>query len=173
MVVYNVFTDGSFGNDGLVHGGIVFAGSDGNILSTVHVKTSKKDFVSMRNVGGEILASWSAIFSVVNSVKKKNEEAGLETYTLYLTYDYEGVGKWLTGQWKANKKATQWYVRTIKQLFSTVPNLELRLQWVKGHRDNRLNGIADAVSSYDMSGLYSSTTICDMDEILQEDYKFE
>ena len=173
MKYFNVYTDGSFGEDGLTHGGIVFVKSDNSeVLSVSHVQTRVREFVSMRNVGGEVLAAWAAIFAVANSVKESNETNGLETYQLNLTYDYEGVGKWLNGQWKCKKHATQWYRDSIKAILATVPNLTLNLIWVRGHMGNEYNEVADRVASYDKSTRYPNTDICDMDELLRTDYGF-
>lgn len=172
MLYYNAYTDGSFCvDDGIVHGGIVFGDENNNILSTLHVKTAHRDFTSMHNVGGEILAAWSAIFSVVSSVREANETNGLETYQMNLVYDYEGVGKWLLGYWKANKKATQWFKSSVKAMLETVPNLKLNPIWVKGHNNVALNEVADKVAFYDMTCGGLGSPICDLDEILATEYR--
>lgn len=174
MKIFNVYTDGSFGDDGATHGGIVFVKSgNSEVSSVVHVQTKIREFVAMRNVGGEILAAWSAIYAVANTIKNNNETVGLETYQLNLTYDYEGVGKWLTGQWNCKKHATQWYRDSLKAILSTVPNLKLNLIWVRGHMGNQFNEVADRVACYDKSMRHTGTEICDMDELLQTDYGFK
>lgn len=172
MKYFNAYTDGSFGDDRLTHGGVVFADELGEVTSAVHVKTGKTDFVSMRNVGGEILASWTAILIAVNSVKKYNEES-MDTYQLNLVYDYEGVGKWLNGSWRAKKKATMWYVKTVRELLQSVPNLEINLQWVRGHSTTRLNNIADAVADYQNQGKPYNAQLINLDEVLETDYGFK
>lgn len=166
-----VYTDGSYGNDGKTHGGIVFADSYGKVLSTLHVVTSIRDFVKMNNIGGEILAAWSAIFSVATTVKQMNENVGIDSHRLQLVYDLQGVGMWLQG-WKTNERGTRWYKETIKKMLSEVPNLTLELVWVKGHKDTRLNVVADAVASYSTQGACYNATLVDMDEMLRSDYNF-
>ena len=174
MIFYNVFTDGSYSKDDSnhTHGGIVFGDENNKVLSRIHVVTSIKDFTSMNNVGGEILAAWSAILSVVSSVKQANEEKGLEQYQLTLVYDYEGVGKWITGEWRAKKKATQWYRESVKKLVSSVPNLKVRFIWVKGHEDTYLNHAADYTAAYNLNCEAEDIPKCDLDDILTEDYGF-
>lgn len=171
MKYFNAYTDGSFGDDGLTHGGVVFADDNGTVTSAVHIRTSKSDFVSMRNVGGEVLAAWTAILIAVNSVKKYNEES-MDSYELNLVYDYEGVGKWLNGSWRAKKKATMWYVRTVRELLESVPNLKIKLTWVRGHATTRLNNIADAVADYVSQGRTYNSKVINLDEELENDYGF-
>lgn len=174
MKVFDVYTDGSYlRGDSLTHGGIVFVNTDTNtVSSTIHVQTSIPDFVSMWNIGGELLAAWSAIMAVTSSVKKSNDEVGLDTYKMYLTYDLEGVGKYITGAYKAKKKATRWFHDSVHQLLQEVPNLELKLRWVKGHNGTTFNEIADAVSSYNPDSRYKGCSVCDMDDVLRDTYGF-
>lgn len=166
MKRYLVFTDGSFGDTGEVHGGIVYWGKD-EPASNIHIRCSNPAFVSMRNVGGEVLAAWSAIMSVAANIKKLNEQE-METYQLELVYDYEGVGKWLTGAWKTNKPATQWFVKSVKEILSQVPNLTIKYTWVRGHSDTRGNQIADWVANYTMQYCnQNEIPICNLDEVIK------
>ena len=166
MKSWLIFTDGSFGDDSLCHGGIVYWTDNGNPIR-IHVKCSNTNFTSMRNVGGEILAAWSAIMSVVSQVKKFNEET-MDTYELNLVYDYKGVGEWLTGRWKTNKPATRWFVNAINSILNEVPNLKVNYIWVKGHSDNRGNAIADKTAAYDMAYVrQEGIKVCDLDSLIK------
>lgn len=179
MKYYTVFTDGSFGGDeSLVHGGVVYWDTiENKATSMIHVQSSVPVFVSMRNVGGEVLAAWAAIFSIANNIKRLNETEGLETYRLDLVYDYKGVGEWLSGGWRAKNPVTQWYKDSIKQLLSEVPNLDLKLIWVRGHVTDSVslasagNHAADRVADCHENGRPAGTGIADMDEILKEYFK--
>jgi ribonuclease HI len=165
MKSFIVYTDGSFGDTREVHGGIVYWGADGP-TSMIHVKSSLPQFVSMRNVGGEVIAAWSAIMSIANMVKDLNEKE-METYTLNIVYDYEGVGKWLTGAWRTNKPATQWFVKSVRDILSQVPNLSIKYIWVKGHDNTRGNEYADRVASYTMDYCeLHEIPICNLDEVI-------
>lgn len=166
MKTYTVYTDGSFGDNGEVHGGIVYW-KDGAPSSKVHVHSKRPEFVSMRNVGGEVLAAWAAIMSVANAVKEENESTGLETYEMNLIYDYKGLGCWLTHEWKTNKVATQWFVKSVERILSAVPNLKVNYIWVKGHADTSGNNHADLVASYDMRYCkMENIPICDLDSVI-------
>lgn len=165
MQKFEVYTDGSFGDNGEVHGGVVYKFNDEE-YECFHVMSKKPEFVSMRNVGGEVLAAWAAITSVANAVKVKNNNQ-MDTYVLELVFDYKGIGEWLTGGWKTNKRATQWFVSSVREILSEVPNLSVKYIWVKGHSNTKGNHIADAVAAYDMSYCKKNDiTICDMDIVV-------
>ena len=68
-------------------------------------KGNQPDYASMRNVSGEILGCMKAIAYAIDH--------HYESICIY--YDYEGIEKWATGLWKANKEQTQNYVKTIKK----------------------------------------------------------
>ncbi len=57
---------------------------------------SDAEMASMRNVAGEIFGSMAAMEYAVNH--------GITNLSIY--YDYMGISKWCTGEWKANKKGT-------------------------------------------------------------------
>jgi len=91
------------------------------------------ELAEMRNVAGEILGSMYAMeYCVRNDIK-----------TLYLYYDYAGIEKWCTGEWKCNKKGTiayrDFYLRKIDVL--TVNFVK-----VKGHSGDKYNDMADALA---------------------------
>lgn len=164
MVKYVIYTDGSYNKDhpNEVHGGIC---NDSDDKSTwLHVVSYNKEFTSMWNVGGEILAAYIAILSATNMVKESNEEK-MDSYELELVYDYEGVGHWLTGRWRAKKPATQWFVREVKKLLDSTPNMKLKLTWTKGHSNNDGNNNADRVADWHMSFCRTNNIpICNTEE---------
>lgn len=165
MKKYTVYTDGSFGDDNIAHGGVVYW-DNGNTDNCVHVTSKKPEFVSMRNVGGEILAAWSAIMSIANSIKNRNE-LEMETYELDLIYDYKGVGAWLTHEWKANKAATRWFVKSVEEILASVPNLKVNYIWVKGHSINTGNNVADKVAAWNLSYCTAKNIpMCSLDDVI-------
>lgn len=167
MKQWTVYTDGSYKRDASdVHGGIVYVPNPGEKPKQIHVTTTNPELVSRWNVGGEILAAWCAVFSVCQEVKKLNGEC-MDTYALDIIYDYEGIGKWLVGAWSCKNKTSKWFVKSVKDMLSDVPNLKLNCYWVKGHADTYYNEMADAVAFYDMVHCeINNIPICDMDEIL-------
>lgn len=173
------FTDGSFLKaSGETHGGIVFTDNEANPLNRMHLYTTLPALVSMNNVGGEVMAAAAAIQSVVNTIKKEQEDGGLETYELYIIYDYEGVGKWATNQWAAKKTGTAWYKKLVQDLIASVPNFKVHWIWTKGHQSytgnvsqdmiTKGNHLADWTAAYDMSYTKSNNIPCiNMDSVIK------
>ena len=62
---------------------------------------------------------------------------------LEIHHDYEGVGKWALGLWKANKPGTQAYAALCKQAMG---RLDLTFVKVKGHSGNQWNDLADQLA---------------------------
>lgn len=94
---------------------------------------SDPSLASMRNVAGEIKGAEKAM--------RYCEENGIENLDLY--YDYEGVEKWCTGEWKANKEGTiayKWFYDEISKKISVSFNK------VKGHSGDKYNDMADRLA---------------------------
>lgn len=89
---------------------------------------------SMKNVAGELSASMRAMLEA-----KKRGFANLIIY-----HDYEGVARWITGDWDAKKPMTkkykEWYEKSIKG------KVNVSFEWVKGHNNNRYNERADILA---------------------------
>lgn len=116
------------------------------------------------------MASWGAIFSVVQGTLTNKDKSVDEEVVIDLYYDYEGVGKWITGKWKARKAATIWYRDSVKALMDKLPNAKLNLHWVRGHVGNRFNEVADGVASY-VNYKSNGNVIIDMDDIIRDNMK--
>ena len=62
---------------------------------------------------------------------------------LDLYYDYEGIEKWCTGEWKTNKRGTIDY----KEYYNSVKDvLDVRFIKVKGHSGDKYNDMADSLA---------------------------
>ncbi len=87
----------------------------------------------MRNVAGEIRGAAEAMRCCV--------ENGIEKLDIY--YDYAGIEKWCTGEWKTNKEGTTRY----KEYYDFVKNkVDVRFVKVKGHSGDKYNDMADRLA---------------------------
>lgn len=86
-----------------------------------------------RNVAGEIKgASYIINYSIKNGIKK-----------LIICYDYLGIEKWYTGEWKANSKIATEYVNFLTQVKDKI---EVEFVKIKSHTNNKYNDIADKLA---------------------------
>ncbi len=93
----------------------------------------------MRNVAGEICGAILAMrYCIKYNIK-----------TLHIYYDYQGIEKWCTGEWKANKTGTLKY----KKYYDSVKDkINITFHKVKGHSNNKYNDIADKLAK-DAAGI--------------------
>lgn len=92
-----------------------------------------EELASMRNVAGEIKGSLAAMnYCLENDIKN-----------LYICYDYSGIEKWCTGEWKTNKTATAAY----KAFYDEVKErINITFYKVKGHSGDKYNDLADSLA---------------------------
>lgn len=96
-------------------------------------KYQDQELASMRNVAGEIKGSEAAI--------KYALEQGFEKIAIH--YDYEGIQKWCTGEWKTNKEGT----RAYKEFYDGIKSkIQVKFVKVKGHSNDKYNDIADMLA---------------------------
>lgn len=94
---------------------------------------SDSDFASMRNVAGEIKGAEKVFtFCVENGIK-----------SVELFYDYEGIEKWCTGEWKRNREGTVLYNAMYQKIKDV---LSVKFTKVKGHSGNKYNDEVDALA---------------------------
>ena len=94
---------------------------------------SDPELASMRNVAGEIKGA--------EFIMRYCAEHGIPGIDIY--YDYAGIEKWCTGEWKASKAGTQRYAALYKELSKTVA---IRFVKVKGHSGDKYNDLADKLA---------------------------
>lgn len=100
---------------------------------TLNGSDNHEDYVSMRNVAGEIMGSEQAVLWAL--------EHGYKKVTIY--YDYEGIEKWANGIWKANKLGTQRYKTFIQEKRQ---DIEIYFQKVAAHTGVKYNEMADQLA---------------------------
>ena len=96
-------------------------------------KFDDEELAAMRNVAGEIKGAEFAMHYCI--------ENGIESVDIY--YDYEGISKWPSGSWKANKEGTIRY----KQFYDEAKKaININFVKVKGHSGDKYNDLADALA---------------------------
>lgn len=99
--------------------------------------SDNKAYAVYENVTGELMA-------VVEGLKWiQGNRPDVKKVVLF--YDYQGIGYWAEGSWKAKNIMTQRYVAFMKT-FREETGLELVFKHVKGHMGNRFNKMADEVA---------------------------
>lgn len=126
------YVDGSYDHSQLRYAyGCVLVLSDEEI--TLNGSDDHEDYVSMRNVAGEIMGSQQAVLWAV--------ENGYKKITIY--YDYEGIEKWANGIWKANKVGTQRYKAFVAEKRQEI---EIAFRKVAAHTGVKYNEMADQLA---------------------------
>lgn len=87
----------------------------------------------MRNVAGEIEGALIAMRYCV-----ENDIGEIDLY-----YDYAGIEKWCTGEWKTNKEGTTAYKRSYDEISKTV---RINFIKVKSHSGDEYNDKADRLA---------------------------
>lgn len=85
----------------------------------------------MQNVAGEILGAMQAVSWAYDN-----------GYRCKIYPDYEGVFKWVNGQWTARNKHTKRYVKFMDRYKSIIDGF----QWVRGHSGHKFNSLADKLA---------------------------
>lgn len=127
-MTYDIYVDGSYKNYGGFLGAyysaaaLIVNAEDNNVVTTL-TKVSNDDWVSMRNVAGEILAVVLAFEHCLNVLKLKQED------TARIHYDYAGIANWIKkkgdpGYWKARTPAAQTYKTYVQTIVRPVFKVE-------------------------------------------------
>ena len=127
------YVDGSYEHCIKEYGSGVVILKNEDVLTTYSVKGNEESLVGMRNVAGEIEAAKIAMNYCI--------ENNIENLVLY--FDYEGIEKWCTGVWKANKEGTINY----KKFYDSIKNkLNVKFVKVKAHTGDKYNEEADKLA---------------------------
>lgn len=124
-----VYTDGSYNNsNGRIGYGVHFEDGSCDLSGEV-----ENDSSGSRNVAGELAAVVIAV-----------QEAIARGYTdIHIRYDYAGVEKWVTGEWKCKKQITQQYRSKIYELMKQI---NITFEHVDAHSGNDGNNFADRLA---------------------------
>lgn len=133
-VELKIYVDGSYDAAAKQYSyGMIVLFSDGTTQQVCRAFNDAPETSSMHNVAGEIEGAKAAIdYAILHGYK-----------SLAIYYDYEGIEKWCTGEWRCNKEATKQYKEYYDK---AIKSLVIHFIKVKGHSGNRYNEIADRLA---------------------------
>ena len=129
------YTDGSYNKDtGVYGGGGVLLDQSGNEVQRFSITGKPGPGEDGWNVNGELAAALEAI--------RRAKEVGCDS--LLVMHDYEGVGYWPDGVWKARKTYTRDYASKVGAYRKE--GLQITFEHVKGHSGDKWNDVADQLA---------------------------
>ena len=127
--VHQIYVDGSFLNDSAGYGAVIL--KNGQVFEEMSGPVSAAFTQDTRNIAGELVAAEKAIqWCQENSVKEVS-----------IFYDYKGIEKWASGEWKTKNPLTRRYAEFVR-------DCGIDIQWhkVDSHTGNRWNERADELA---------------------------
>lgn len=124
------YTDGSFNVKNNTVGYAAILTTDNGTEKVITGSITDPGLTSLRNVAGELQAVLEAI---------KTAEAANADIAIY--YDYEGIEKWVTGDWKAKKAFTQEYRDAVRSA-----SVKVEFHKVAAHTGVEYNERADKLA---------------------------
>lgn len=126
------YVDGSFNPKTKIFScGVVLLLKDGE--KTFCESFDDPELAAMRNVAGEIKGAMKAVSLCIELGFKK----------VYIFYDYAGIEKWCTGEWKTNKTGTMEYKAFCDEAKTKI---DMEFRKVKGHSGDKYNDMADELA---------------------------
>lgn len=148
------YVDGSY-DDGLKKYafGCVFLLPDGRVY-TEYGNGDNEQSLQLRNVTGEMLGAMYAVkFAMLN---------GFES--VEIRYDYQGIEKWVTGEWRSKTDLTRKYAVSMREWGRSI---YIRFTKVAAHTNVRYNELADRMAKTGLTlgnGVPKIRRIEDMEE---------
>lgn len=133
LKIPKIYVDGSYDSESERYSyGYVIVPPEGKKIKRKGIGTDNQ-FVSQRNVAGELLGTEKAI----------NEAIELGYAKIIIFHDYEGIARWADGSWRANSGAALNYVSFLR---SKREKIDISFIKVKGHSGDPLNELADRLA---------------------------
>lgn len=136
-----IYVDGSFINGATGYGAVVL--KNGKVVDELCGSVGAAEVNGTRQVAGELIAVKEALaWSRAHSVDEVD-----------IYYDYLGIEKWATAQWKTNQPLTKEYARFVRAC-------PIKIHWhkVDSHTGDRWNDRADALAKKG-AGLVQSSAV--------------
>jgi hypothetical protein len=126
---YEIYVDGSFARGATGYGAVIL--KDGKVVEELSGGVDAAEVDGTYQIAGELAAVKHAL-----TWCRKHSVNEVSIY-----YDYLGIEKWATRQWKANQPVTQAYAQFIREC-------PIKIHWhkVDSHTGDRWNDRADALA---------------------------
>lgn len=146
------YVDGSYDHSLLKYAfGCVFLLPDGRIFIQ-YGNGDNEQSLAQRNVAGEMLGAMYAVRAAMMSGYRLIE----------ICYDYEGIEKWVTGNWKAKNELTQKYAAAMQEWRKYI---EIRFHKVAAHTNVRFNELADQTAKQGLTEGEGVPKVCKIEEM--------
>ena len=109
--VHEIYIDGSYNSSSLSYGSGIAHYYNGELIAWKNLCGDNDDVAKLRNVAGELRASMFALKYIANHM--------LTDVIVY--YDYEGIAKWLNGEWKCKNQYTKMYKEFALGIIQKMP----------------------------------------------------
>ena len=128
-----IYVDGSYSEScNLASFGYIIL-KDNNEIYRHYGIVDNPNVIEMRNVAGEL----AGVISALNWAKDN------DITEVIIFYDYEGIEKWITGEWKTKKENTILYKKFIEEIRNKIDVIFIK---VKAHSGNKYNELADTLA---------------------------
>lgn len=127
---YTAATDGSNSKGERFGWGWVLTDENGVVLGT---KYGSRLIDESWAHGHNVAAECTAVIDLLQSLKPECE--------IEIIHDYEGLGKWARGEWKAQKPCAVGYIDKLRRL-----NRKVTFTWVRGHSGHEMNELVDGLA---------------------------
>lgn len=137
--------------------GCVFLLPDGHIY-VQYGNGNREQSLQHRNVTGEMLGAMYAV-----KVAMVNGFHGIE-----IRYDYQGIEKWVTGEWRTRTELTQKYAEAMQDWGRSI---EIRFRKVAAHSNVKYNELADRLAKRGLregSGVPKAGPLGEMEEYCEK-----
>ena len=133
--------------------GCVFLLPDGRVF-TQYGNGDNEQSLRHRNVTGEMLGAMYAVMTAI-----KNGFRGVE-----LRYDYEGIEKWVTGEWKSKTELTQKYAAAMREWSQSI---EIKFTKVAAHTNVKFNDLADKTAKLGLTEGNGMPKVCRIEDMTE------
>lgn len=131
----HAYVDGSFNQRSFVYGSGIVIIVNNEVVHEQSLSGNDPILAKQRNVAGEMRAAMAAMKFAINNYMT----------SLVIHYDYLGIEKWVTGEWKRNNDYTEGYHEFMNKMMKD-HNISVYFRKVKAHSNDRFNDRADELA---------------------------